>query len=234
MEQIQAEQREPLQKVQLLQEPAQSRCQQQWFAKDAVQLQSSQQDDASLIALLVTEAHEAAAGQAVAKPTFLPMPVAQELPLDGSEAPEILVTPRSQAATQAAAEKLAEVSVFDAPLSLEVLSLRTAAAWQLQWVREALILLRRIEDPQLVQLQRKKKFSPAAASFRCPAVAPALGSNALFDDLSDPSAAPCCLVTQKPTQEFPADNTRLLYILWVGVGGGPWGGRSSAWLQYKR
>lgn len=111
-----------------------------------------------------------------------------------------------------------------------------AATAQLQWIREALIMLRRIDDPQYVQLQRRKKTAATAgASAASPSPTQHGGSTLLPEDTADASTvAPLCPGSYKCVLPPPPRSSRLLYVMWVGVGGGPWGGRSNTWFNHRR
>ncbi|CDJ66343.1 hypothetical protein, conserved [Eimeria necatrix] len=106
----------------------------------------------------------------------------------------------------------------------------------LQWIREALIILRRIDDPQHVQLQRRKKAAVASgACVNSPPPAQTAGNSFQQEDLTDNSAvatvtAASCRNALQPLFR----NSRLLYVIWTGAGGGPWGGCSKIWFQHRR
>ncbi|KAL8440703.1 hypothetical protein Emag_007807 [Eimeria magna] len=113
----------------------------------------------------------------------------------------------------------------------------TTTPARLHWIREALILLRRVDDPQHVQLQRRKK--PAMA----PAASAAAASPEQKAALAPPSedataAAPTSMMfVRQPLGGYRAvaqRSSRILYAQWVGPGGGPWGGRSDTWHYQKR
>lgn len=109
------------------------------------------------------------------------------------------------------------------------------ATAQLQWIREALILLRRIDDPCHVQLQRRKRtpvaaVAPAAAA---PVVSPA-GGMAPPEETTDLAAATCWPESQTNGPGQLPRSSRTLHVLWIGAGGGPWGGRSDTWLQQRK
>lgn len=109
-----------------------------------------------------------------------------------------------------------------------------AATMQLQWIREALILLRRIDDPQHVQLQRRKKAAMTAGAFvASPSPTQPAGSTFFPEDGADASAA-VCSGSYKCVLPPPSTSSRLLYVMWIGVGGGPWGGRSNTWFNHRR
>ncbi|CDI85222.1 hypothetical protein, conserved [Eimeria praecox] len=110
------------------------------------------------------------------------------------------------------------------------------ATTQLQWIREALILLRRIDDPQHVQLQRRKKAAVAAgACAASPTPTQPAGNTFLPEDTADASAAAgVCSSAFKCLVSPPSKSSRLLYVMWIGAGGGPWGGRSNTWFYHRR
>lgn len=109
---------------------------------------------------------------------------------------------------------------------------------QLQWIREALILLRRIEDPQHVQLQRRRKAATSAGAPCMPATAPVPSQPTKPSGSSEASATAArttvvyCQGSQGASAPGPRTN-RVLYVQWVGAGGGQWGGRSDLWLRHR-
>ncbi|KAL8433801.1 hypothetical protein ACSSS7_003647 [Eimeria intestinalis] len=108
---------------------------------------------------------------------------------------------------------------------------------QLHWIREALILLRRVDDPQHVQLQRRKKSATAPVTHgTAPSPDPKTGLAPAAEDAN--AAAPTSMVFGTgPSGSCPAvpqRSSRTLYAQWVGPGGGPWGGRSDTWHHHKR
>ncbi|CDJ34398.1 uncharacterized protein EMH_0001250 [Eimeria mitis] len=110
-----------------------------------------------------------------------------------------------------------------------------AATTQLQWIREALILLRRIDDPQHVQLQRRKKTAmTSGACAASPSPTQTAGNTFLPEDTADASTATFCSGSYKCALPPPPRSIRLLYVMWIGVGGGPWGGRSNTWFHHRR
>ncbi|KAL8272480.1 hypothetical protein Esti_003603 [Eimeria stiedai] len=113
----------------------------------------------------------------------------------------------------------------------------TAPPARLHWIREALILLRRVDDPQHVQLQRRKKTATAPAAAAA-AASPNQKSGAAPPSEDANAAAPTSIVFGPgPPGSCPAAahrSSRILYAQWVGPGGGPWGGRSDTWLYHRR
>lgn len=210
--------------------------------------------DALLVSLLATEAHAAALphigdgmlqapSSAAIRPSRFP-PAAERAAIDPSTWMDVAgFAPRELPAAAATLGVKEGAHPGIPPLRPETAGSITGAVTpsaetaQLQWIREALILLRRIDDPQHVQLQRRKKTTPAPAA-GAPGPVPdySTGNIALAENhhLGAGPAAPSEAGHQGPASRPTSRSYRTLYVQWVGAGGGPWGGRSDTWLQQRR
>ncbi|XP_026190865.1 uncharacterized protein LOC113146766 [Cyclospora cayetanensis] len=106
----------------------------------------------------------------------------------------------------------------------------------LQWIREALILLRRVDDPLNAQLQRRRKSAITAMPF-----APGVQTGKLVANSGFSEEKPCGITiagngsgSQRGHSPIHQRSNRLLYVMWIGAGGGPWGGCSNTWFKQKR
>lgn len=217
------------------------------------QTHHNETSDAFLVASLATEASATAAASAARAapsvplivvrppPPDLPTPVRKaqhkiDSPVYSFRVTTNVAAPATPSAIHTAVLASTEVrSARAMPAAARESGIETSLATQLQWIREALILLRRIDDPQHVQLQRRKKLASAPPAPAFSSVLQTAGGANAQDDAADLTAASACWPgAQKAGQDHPSRSNRLLYVVWIGPGGGPWGGRSDTWLQHKR
>ncbi|CDJ41585.1 hypothetical protein, conserved [Eimeria tenella] len=222
-------------------------------------LQLDEDDDAQLVSLLAEEAYGMPAPafaqklQPMVTPETTLPPKAEEgstkvlqhklLQAAAPVAPNML--PLGERTSPAYAKKSTELKGVHAEEARPALSpsRRQPRAGQppvpaarLQWIREALITLRRIDDPQHVQLQRRKKAAvTSGACVNSPPPAQTAGNSFQQEDLTDNSAmATVTTGSYRNALQPSSRNNRLLYVIWTGAGGGPWGGCSRIWFQHRR